>query len=265
MIEVVDCSKTYASHRAQPDIEALDTVNLTVADHEVLVLLGPSGCGKTTLLKIVSGLLTPDTGHVHINGQRVQGLGPDRAMVFQDYCLLPWADVLTNVAFGLEMRGVPKAERLRIAGEWVQAVGLAGFAHNLPGELSGGMQQRVGLARALAVNPRILLLDEPFGSVDAQTRRVLQEDLLALHERERKTMLFVTHSMDEAVLMGDRIVLFSPRPGRIVESVEVPFGRPRPPDVRRLHLFADLTEYLWSRLRAMRGPAEGAAEGAADG
>jgi len=197
-------------------------------------------------------LIRLDTGTVTIDGQVVTAPGPDRAMVFQQFALLPWADVWTNIAFGLELRGVPEEKRHQIVSELTKTVGLAGFEHHFPRQLSGGMQQRVGLARALAVDPKILLMDEPFGSVDEQTRRLLQEDLLALHERTRKTVVFVTHSMDEAVRLGDRVVLMTPRPGHIQESMRVDLPRPRPAEVDKYPQFIELKEYLWTRLRAMQ-------------
>jgi NitT/TauT family transport system ATP-binding protein len=251
MIEVRGCSKTYPGRDGRPGTPALDRIDLTIREHEFVSLFGPSGCGKTTLLKILAGLVSWDSGSVLIDGHPVAGPGPDRAMVFQDFALLPWADVVTNVAFGLEVRGMPADERRRRALERIRAVGLAGFERHCPRDLSGGMQQRVGLARALAVNPSILLMDEPFSSVDAQTRRQLQEDLQRLCQREPKTVVFVTHGMDEAVNMGDRVIVFSPRPGRVVESIEVPLPRPRVGEVRKHKLYVELKEYLWSRIREL--------------
>jgi ABC-type nitrate/sulfonate/bicarbonate transport system ATPase subunit len=172
-------------------------------------------------------------------------------MVFQDFALLPWADVVSNVAFGLELRGVRKEVREQQARQLIADVGLAGFEHYRPRQLSGGMQQRVGLARALAVDPKILLMDEPFGAVDAQTRRQLQVDLLALLDRTRNTVVFVTHSMAEAVRLGDRVVLMTPRPGRVRDVIEVGLPRPRPPDFDKDPRFAELKEYLWQQLREM--------------
>jgi NitT/TauT family transport system ATP-binding protein len=252
MIELIGIRKTYPSQNKRPLVIALDGVDLTVRDEEILCLLGPSGCGKTTLLKSILGMASLDSGEIKINGKPVTGPGPDRAMVFQNFALLPWSDVLTNIGFGLELKGVSKTERERRALELVKAVGLSGFEHHYPRQLSGGMQQRVGLARALAVDPAILLMDEPFGAVDAQTRRVLQADLLTLLERTRKTVVFVTHSMDEAVRLGDRVVLMTPRPGRIQEIVEVPLPRPRPDDLEKHPVFIELKEYLWSQLRTMQ-------------
>jgi NitT/TauT family transport system ATP-binding protein len=252
MIEARDCCKIYPGRAGEAEVLALDGIDLVVRDEEFVCLLGPSGCGKTTLLKIIGGLIPWDRGEVLIDGLPVTGPGPDRGMVFQNFALLPWADVVTNIAFGLELRGVPKGERERVALDLVQAVGLSGFERHYPRHLSGGMQQRVGLARALAVDPKTLLMDEPFGAVDAQTRRILQEDLLRLYESNQKTVIFVTHSMDEAVRLGDRVVVLSPRPGRVHESVNVPLPRPRPPDVGANPVFVEMKEYLWQMLKGMQ-------------
>jgi NitT/TauT family transport system ATP-binding protein len=257
MIELRGCRKIYPSQNGQAPVVALDGVDLTIQTQEFVCLLGPSGCGKTTILKSIAGLVSLDAGEVRIDGVRVTDPGPDRAMVFQHFALLPWADVTTNVAFGLELRGVPKTTREHRAQDLIRAVGLAGFERHYPRQLSGGMQQRVGLARALAVDPKILLMDEPFGAVDEQTRRLLQEDLLALHERTRKTVVFVTHSMDEAVRLGDRVVLLTPRPGRAREAIDVGLPRPRPPDLDMNSRFIELKEYLWEQLRAMQTPSFG--------
>lgn len=252
MIELRGCQKVYSARDGQAPVTALAGVDLVIGDREVVCVLGPSGCGKTTLLRIVAGLLPCSAGEVLIDGRPVTGPGQDRAMVFQHFALLPWADVVTNVAFGLDLRGVARTERERIAMELIRIVGLSGFERHLPWQLSGGMQQRVGLARALAIDPRTLLMDEPFSAVDDQTRRELQEDLLRLHAERTQAVLFVTHSMDEAVRLGDRVVLLTPRPGRIREVIDVPLPRPRPPDLERHPTFIDLKEYLWEQLRAMR-------------
>jgi NitT/TauT family transport system ATP-binding protein len=200
------------------------------------------------MLRILAGLVTPDGGTVTINGTRVTGPGPDRAMVFQHATLLPWSDVLSSVALGLELRGVPRPEREATARGFIRAVGLEGFERHFPRQLSGGMQQRVGLARALAVNPDILLMDEPFASVDAQTRRSLQEELLRLHAETRKTVVFVTHDIDEAVRLGDRVLLMSSRPGRIRDAVAVALPRPRAADADTDARIARLKADLWQRL-----------------
>lgn len=257
MIEINGCSKVYRSRDGRREVQALDRVHLTVGEKEFVSLLGPSGCGKTTLLKIVGGLLPWTEGEVRIDGEKVTGPGPDRALVFQNFALMPWATVLTNVAFGLELRGVPKEERLERASQLLEKVGLVGFENVHPRHLSGGMQQRVGLARALAVNPATMLMDEPFGALDAQTRRLMQDDLLLLHEQDPKTVIFVTHAMDEAVRLADRIVLMSARPGRVTEIIDVPFGRPRPEGYDKDAVFNELKEYLWEKLKAMQIPAGG--------
>jgi NitT/TauT family transport system ATP-binding protein len=252
MIELCGCRKAYPGQHGRLRTAALDGVDLTIRPQEFVCVLGPSGCGKTTLLKVIAGLLPLDEGEVRIDGQLVTGPGPERAMVFQDFALLPWADVSTNVAFGLELRGVPRAQREHRAHELIEAVGLAGFEQHYPRQLSGGMQQRVGLARALAVDPQILLMDEPFGSVDAQTRRLLQTDLLALLERTPKTVVFVTHSMTEAVRLSDRVVLMTARPGRVHDIVEVGLPRPRPDQLDQYPRFSELKVYLWQQLKAMQ-------------
>lgn len=244
IVEVVGISMHYG------EVEALRDIHLAFEAGALTSLLGPSGCGKTTLLKIVAGLLQPTAGEVRIGGRRVEGPGPERAFVFQDFALMPWATVLRNVAFGLELRGVPRAEREEVARRYIREVGLEGFEERYPHELSGGMRQRVGLARALAVDAEILLMDEPFSAVDEQTRRKFQEDLLALREIEKKTFLFVTHSIEEAVYLSDRIVLLSPRPGRVSEIVEPDIPRDLPPDrIRRHPVYLDTVEAIWQGLR----------------
>jgi ABC-type nitrate/sulfonate/bicarbonate transport system ATPase subunit len=255
LIEFDALCKTFPARRDDQPVEALKDVSLTIREGEFITVLGPSGCGKTTLLRILAGLEHFDSGAVRVSGADVTGPGPDRAMVFQSFALMPWAKVVDNVAFGLELRGTPSQERHDRAMELVELVGLTGFENRLPGELSGGMQQRVGLARALAVDPQILLMDEPFGALDEQTRRLLQEELLAIWEASRKTVIFITHSMEEAVLLGDRIVLMSPRPGRIVDIVDVPLARPRASAVDSIEgspEFAAITADLWRRLREMQ-------------
>ena len=255
MIQISGLSKTFPARGKDQAVEAIQSLDLTVEDGEFLTILGPSGCGKTTLLRIVAGLTQWDEGTITIDGKELRGPGPDRAMVFQSFALMPWATILANVAFGLELRGVGKSEREAKAAELIDMVGLKGFERRLPGELSGGMQQRVGLARALAVDPKILLMDEPFGALDEQTRRLLQEELLSIWEQTRKTVIFITHSMEEAVLLGDRVVLMSPRPGRIVDIVNVPLERPRASAVDRIEgspQFAAITSDLWRRLREMQ-------------
>ena len=255
MIRISGVSKTFSGRGDLLDVPALRGVNLTVGDNEFLTVLGPSGCGKTTLLRMIAGLIPPDEGSITVNDEPVTGPGPDRAMVFQAFSLLPWRNVLENVAFGLQVRGVAKAEREDRARRFVQLVGLAGFEQRLPRELSGGMQQRVGLARALAVEPTVLLMDEPFGALDEQTRRLLQEQLLRIWEETRTTVIFITHSMEEAVLLGDRVAIMRPRPGVIDDIVPVPLERPRSTNVDRVERsaeFVSITSLLWERLRDMQ-------------
>ena len=251
MIAFQDVDKSFAGNGATPPTPAIERVSFSIARHEFVCLVGPSGCGKTTVLRILAGLIPADAGSVTIDGTNVTGPGPDRAMVFQHATLLPWSDVLTTVAFGLELRGMPRPDREAIARDLIRAVGLEGFEHHYPRQLSGGMQQRVGLARALAVDPAILLMDEPFAAVDAQTRRSLQDELLRLHAATRKTVLFVTHDIDEAVRLGDRVLLMSPRPGSIRETVTVSMPRPRPMDLDTHAEATRLKAYLWQQLRTL--------------
>ena len=244
-VRVSDITKEY-----EGGVRALDGVTFDVPRGELTSIIGPSGCGKTTTLKIIAGLAQATSGRVEVNGTPVAAPGPDRAFVFQDFALMPWASVLRNAAFGLELRGVARKEREEIAREYVDKVGLAGFADAYPHQLSGGMRQRVGLARALAVDADILLMDEPFASVDEQIRRKFQEDLLALLADESKTVLFVTHSIEEAVYVSDRIVLLSPRPGRISKIIEPDISREGDPDaIRRNPNYLDTVDAIWQGLK----------------
>ncbi len=228
---------------------ALQATDLNVAENDFITILGPSGCGKSTLLRIVAGLDTPSAGEVLLDGRRVQGPGADRGMVFQSYTLFPWLTVKQNVCFGLQERGMPLAEQLDVAQGFIQQVGLRGFEQHFPKQLSGGMQQRTALARALANNPRILLMDEPFGALDHQTRELMQELLLGIWEQERKTVLFVTHDIDEAVFMGSRVVVMSARPGRIKTDRVVPLAHPRVYSVKTTPVFAQLKAELTEDVR----------------
>jgi len=209
------------------DVLALQGVEAAVGEGEFVCLLGPSGCGKSTLLRIIAGLIPASAGRVLIGSQPVQGCGPDRAFVFQDYALFPWMTVQDNVGFGLAARGEPLEEQRRKAHELLKVVGLAPFAEKYPHHLSGGMKQRVSIARALAVEPQILLMDEPFGALDAQTRSVMQDELLRIWARFRKTVVFVTHSISEALLLADTVLLMSARPGRVKSVLRVDLARPR--------------------------------------
>ncbi|NQS77165.1 MAG: ABC transporter ATP-binding protein [Methanoculleus bourgensis] len=207
--------------------QALEGVTLEIRDKEFVCLVGPSGCGKTTLLRIIAGLETPTTGSVTIDGSAVTGPDPKRGMVFQEYSLFPWRRVIDNIAFGLEMKGVSREERRQTAEYYLKMVGLSRFRDAYPFELSGGMRQRVAIARALANEPDVLLMDEPFGALDAQTRNRMQKELLCLWKKTEKTIVFVTHSVDEAVYLSDRIIVLSPRPGSVQEIITIPWPRPR--------------------------------------
>ena len=224
-LEVRNVTKAYISEEGE--IKALEDINLDVKPGEFLCIIGPSGCGKTTLLRMIAGLEYPTSGEIILDGKEVKGPSPDRGMVFQEFSLFPWRTVLKNVEFGLQMRNIKSKERHAIAERYIELVGLRGFEKHYPYELSGGMKQRVAIARALATEPSILLMDEPFGSVDAQTRNILQEELLQIWKRTEKTIIFVTHSVDEAVYLADRVVVMSARPGRIVECIDIDIERPR--------------------------------------
>jgi NitT/TauT family transport system ATP-binding protein len=245
IVEVRGVSKFY-----EPDTQALLNINLEFPRGEMTTLLGPSGCGKTTLLKIIAGLLEQTEGEVFVNGMRIKGPGPERAFVFQDFALMPWANVIRNVSFGLELRGMPKKERYDIARRYIAKVNLTGFEEKFPHELSGGMRQRVGLARALCVDADVLLMDEPFSAVDEQTRRQFQEDLLSLLQIEEKSVIFVTHSIEEAVYVSDQIVLLSPRPGRVNKMIRPEIDRRGSADeIRRDKRYLDTVEEIWHELR----------------
>ena len=244
-VRVVDLVKDFDG-----GVHAIGGVSFDVPRGELTSIIGPSGCGKTTTLKIIAGLAEPTSGHVEVEGVPVTGPGPDRALVFQDFALLPWATVLRNAAFGLELRGVPRREREDIAREYVAKVGLAGHEDAYPHQLSGGMRQRVGLARALAVDADILLMDEPFASVDEQIRRKFQEDLLHLLSDEDKTVVFVTHSIEEAVYVSDQIVILTRGPGLVSNSVRPQISRDGTSDeIRRSTGYLDTVEEIWGELQ----------------
>lgn len=232
------------------EVVALDGVDARVRPEEFLTVIGPSGCGKTTLLRVIANLIDIDGGEVLIDGRQVIEPGPERAMVFQQFGLFPWKTVLDNVKFPLIVRKVPDARATEMARTQLKRVGLERFELSHPHQLSGGMQQRVGLARALATDPEILLMDEPFGSIDAQTRELMQEELMKLWAEARKTVVFITHDLDEAVLLSDRILVLTRSPGRVRTVVDVPLPRPRwEYDVRSHPDFADIRESIWALLR----------------
>jgi len=227
---------------------ALEEVSFEVPDQQFAVLVGPSGCGKSSLLYLTAGLAEPTSGEIYVGGQQVQGPGADRGMVFQSYTLFPWLTVRQNVEFGLKRRGMPAAKRKEIVDHYVHEVGLSGFADNYAKQLSGGMMQRVAIARALANDPQILLMDEPFGALDSQTRLQMQQLLLRVWGNSKKTVLFVTHDIDEAILLGDRVYVMGARPGRIKQILDVPIERPRTLDMVMERSFIDMKRQIFGLL-----------------
>ncbi|MBI4183681.1 MAG: ABC transporter ATP-binding protein [Proteobacteria bacterium] len=226
-IDIREVGVAFASRLVNHPVVALEDVSLGIEEGEFVCLLGPSGCGKTTLLNAIAGFIEPTGGQIRVAGRAVDGPGPDRGMVFQEYGLFPWFTVEQNIQYGPRLKGLPKDEISRISRHYVELVHLAGFEHHYPNELSGGMKQRVGIARALANQPEILLMDEPFGALDAQTRERMQDELLRLWEAERRTCVFVTHSIAEAIFLADRVILLTARPGRIKRDIRVAIARPR--------------------------------------
>jgi NitT/TauT family transport system ATP-binding protein len=239
-------SKTYADRHGH-EVTALADVSAAVAAEEFVALLGPSGCGKSTLLNIVAGLLEPTSGAVYFESE--SPVRQATAMVFQEFALFPWRTVQKNVEFGLEEAGVPAGERAREARRFIELTGLAGFETKYPHQLSGGMRQRVGIARALAVDPAVLLMDEPFSALDAQTRQLMQEELLAIWERTRKTIVYVTHNIHEAVYMADRVLVLSRRPGRILAEIPIELKRPRTETMMGEPAFVQAVERIWGLIK----------------
>lgn len=236
-VSVKNVSRTFSKKEDKSETQALENINFDVEDGEFVCILGPSGCGKTTLLRIVAGLETQTSGEITLNGVPITGPDPKRGMVFQQYSLFPWRTVIDNITFGLEMQGIGKGEARKQVEKYLDLVGLKQFKNSYPHELSGGMQQRAAIARALANEPEVLLMDEPFGALDAQTRNILQDELLKIWEQKNVTFLFVTHSVDEAVFLSDRIVVMTSRPGRVKEIIKVDLPRPRnrtSPEANRL-------------------------------
>ena len=230
------------------DVQALKDLHFSVEQNEFVTVLGPSGCGKTTALRIIDGVQAPDEGTVTIGGEPISGSGQDRGFVFQEFRLFPWRTVLKNVTFGLEISGVPEDERRERAEQYLSMVGLSDFEDHYPHELSGGMKQRVGIARALAIEPEILLMDEPFGALDAMTRETMQKELLQIWQQERRTVVFVTHDIDEAVFLSDRIHILQPRPGRLYRTINIDLGRPRDTDLKQSDEFVKYRREAWRTL-----------------
>jgi len=246
-LHIQDLSKVYRS--SGHEVVAIDEINLAIRNKEFATILGPSGCGKSTLLRIVAGLMRPTRGVVRLDGSAIGGPGRDRGMVFQSYTLFPWLTVMENIQFGLGLSGVPKAEQEQIAKAFVEKVGLRGFEEAYPKALSGGMKQRVAIARALANNPAILLLDEPFGALDAQTRSLMQELLTQVWEELHKTILFVTHDVEEAVFLSDRVFIMTARPGRIKAEIGIPLERPRSYELKASEAFLTLKRQALTLIR----------------
>lgn len=227
---------------------ALNGVNLDIKENEFVCVVGPSGCGKSTLLNIIAGLLEPTSGAAYLDGKKIEGTGVERGVVFQQYALFPWRTVLKNVMFPLEMKKTPAAEAEQIAMKYIKAVGLEGFENAYPKELSGGMRQRVAIARAYAADPEVLLLDEPFGALDAQTRVQLQTDLLETWEKEKKTCFFITHDVEEAIILAQRVIIMSARPGRIKKIVDIDIPYPRTQATKTDPQFVALKNEIWNEV-----------------
>lgn len=243
MISIRGATKVYESSRGP--VHSLSNVDLDVARGEFVALVGPSGCGKSTMLNLVAGLLEPTSGQILVNGERIHGPSPDRGVIFQQYALFPWLTAQQNVEFGLRLKKLRKAEREERARYYLRLVGLEASAEALPKELSGGMKQRCAIARAYAVNPSLLLMDEPFGALDALTRVQMQEDLLSTWQQERRTVLFVTHDVDEAVYLANRVVVMTPSPGRISDTVDVDLPYPRTEEMRLSDEFMHIRARVW--------------------
>jgi NitT/TauT family transport system ATP-binding protein len=250
ILSIEAVSRVFPGVRGGAPVRALEPIGLTVARNDFITILGPSGCGKSTLLRIVAGLDRPSAGRVLLEGREVEGPGADRGMVFQSYTLFPWLTIAENIAYGLQERGVPKSERRDIVASYMDKVGLSGFERHYPKQLSGGMQQRTAIARALANDPAILLLDEPFGALDHQTRSLMQELLLGIWERERKTVLFVTHDIEEAIFLASRAIVMTARPGRIKADIPVDLPHPRHYRMKTSPEFSSLKAQLTEEIRS---------------
>ncbi len=247
-LDVEDVSLAYRRPLSNEQFLALENVSLGVERGELVTIVGPSGCGKSSLLMLIAALLRPTSGSIRLSGREVKAPGSDRAMVFQDFALLPWRTVLRNVELGMELKGVSAAERRDAARRYIAMVGLRDFERHFPHQLSGGMRQRVGIARALSVEPEVLLMDEPFGALDAQIRALMAVELLKIWERDRKTIVFITHDIDEAVYLADRVVVMSASPGRIIETMPIALPRPRDLEVRNTPEFAAYRHKIWGLL-----------------
>ena len=247
LLEVRDLVKTF--RRGTRTVQAIDRLSLSVQEGEFVAIVGPSGCGKSTFLHILGGFEPHDGGTMLLSGGPIAGPGPDRGMLFQEFALYPWRSVIGNIGWALEVQRRPRAERLAVAERYLKLVGLSAFRDAYPAELSGGMKQRVALARVLAFDPRILLMDEPFGALDAQTRELMQEELHAIWQQTRNTVLFVTHDIDEATYLADRVIVFTARPGRLKDEIRVELERPRRIDVKKSAAYVAYRNRIWDSLR----------------
>ncbi|HYG55018.1 MAG TPA: ABC transporter ATP-binding protein [Burkholderiales bacterium] len=251
-IEAAGVRKSYA--KGGRTLHVLDVERFAVREGEFVTLIGPSGCGKSTLLHIMGGFIPAEAGEIRVQGRPVHGPGPDRGMMFQEFALFPWKTVAGNVAWGLQAQNFPKAEIEATVDRYLEMIGLTEFRNHYPAELSGGMKQRVALARVLAFNPRVLLMDEPFGALDAQTRETMQEEVTRLWERTKKTIVFVTHDIEEAVFLGDRVVCLTARPGRIREEIRIELPRPRTLEIKKSAQCHEYRNYIWDLIRSESRP-----------
>jgi NitT/TauT family transport system ATP-binding protein len=258
-IVVDNVSHMYRPTRGR-EVLALDRISLEVQNREFIALLGPSGCGKSTLLYLIGGFLPVETGNIAVDGAAIAGPGPDRGIVFQHFALFPWKTVRGNILYGLERQGMPKAEREKRAMDFIELVGLSGFEDSYPSQLSGGMRQRTAIARTLAFDPKILLMDEPFGALDAQTRGLMQSELLGIWQRTPKTVIFVTHDVQEAVYLAERVAVMSARPGRIKTIVDTKFDK-NDPDIFKNQDFVDKVDEIWNLVREEAIKAQGVRRG----
>jgi NitT/TauT family transport system ATP-binding protein len=247
-LEVAGLRKSY-SKNGQP-LQILDVERFAAREGEFITVIGPSGCGKSTFLHIMGGFIPADAGAIRVYGTEVKAPGPDRGMMFQEFALFPWKTVAGNVAWGLETQGAPRARIDEVVAKYLDMTGLADFRNHYPAELSGGMKQRVALARVLAFDPKVLLMDEPFGALDAQTRETMQEEVTRLWERTKKTIVFVTHDIEEAVYLGDRVVVLTARPGRIREEVKIDLPRPRSLEIKKSMQCHEYRNYVWDLIRS---------------
>lgn len=245
-VKIENVVKKYNTRKGE--MIALNGVNLDIKENEFICVVGPSGCGKSTLLNIIAGLHEPTSGRVLVDGKPVEGPGPERGVVFQQYALFPWLTVLKNVEFGLKLKGITGEQAEAEAMKYIKMVQLEQFVNSYPKELSGGMKQRVAIARAYAVNPEVLLMDEPFGALDAQTRTQLQSELLVTWEKEKKTCFFITHDVDEAIILAQKVIIMSARPGRIKEIVDINIPYPRTQETKMSPEFLELKNYIWSQV-----------------